>query len=166
MTDDVGQATPAGPLWEVPIHSEIWPRWRQVTWPRLRAKFSRHIPREQRQNTIERFANPRHPLEMWRSLWEPVPIKLDFHNLSPTELHGMVRRADWRSGYGPVDVLVLIGHTKEHTDDGVLEAFLAGVAAAPDLKVISFPELAEKIRQAEAAPADVIRPAAGTVFAA
>ena len=47
---------------------------------------------------------------------------------------------------GGLDVVVLIGHTKEHTDDVAFEKFLALAKAAGGLKVSGFGEIAEKLR--------------------
>lgn len=141
VESDVGQEQPEGSIWEIPIHSVMGRRYRQATWNRLRAKFSSNVPREHRREMVDRFANPRHPLRVLKSLWEPVPIKLDFHNLSPSGLVRLIRTAEWRPEHGPLDVLVLIGHTKEHCDDGAFARFLEIVAADRDLKVVSFTEL-------------------------
>ena len=46
--------------------------------------------------------------------------------------------------HGDLDVLVLIGHSKEHRDDEDFERFLAGVAADPNIKVVSMSDLAEQ----------------------
>lgn len=145
VKSDVAREEPDGTLWEIPIHSVLGRRYRQATWHRLRAKFLGHVPRAQQKELVERFADPRHPIRVLKSLWEPVPIKLDFHNLSAEQLYRMIREAEWRPEYGPVDVLVLIGHTKEHVDDAGFERFLARVAADPDLKVTTFGEIARMI---------------------
>lgn len=142
VRQDVGQEARDGSLWEVPIHSVIRRRYHQATFHRMRAKFAGNVPQEQKQDLVRRFANPRHPVGVLKSLWEPVPIKLDFHNLSPASLMRMIRQATWRPEQGPLDVLVLIGHSKEHVDDRGFDRFLAQVAADPGLKVVTFPELA------------------------
>ena len=82
-----------------------------------------------------------HPLRFLRFLWEQVPIKLDFHNVSPGKLLKMIRTAP-KPENGEPDVLVLIGHTKEHIDDRSFEKLLQMIAADSSLKVISFSDLA------------------------
>ncbi len=47
---------------------------------------------------------------------------------------------------GGLDVVVLIGHTKEHTDDAAFDKFLALAKAARGLKVSGFGEVAELLR--------------------
>ena len=47
---------------------------------------------------------------------------------------------------GDLDVLVLIGHTKEHIDDRAFEQFLKLVSRDSSLRVISLTELAEQLR--------------------
>jgi hypothetical protein len=153
VADDVGLEQVRGPLWEIPVHSELKRRFRQITPHRLRAKFSRNIPRAQQMDMVDRFANPRRPLQLLKSLLEPVPIKLDFHNMTPSELMGMIRRASWKPDLGPVDVLVLIGHTKEHVDDHSFNRFLARVAADPELKVVTFADIASQLRGEASLPA-------------
>jgi len=146
VESDVGREAADGPIWEIPIHSELRRRCAQVTWRRLRAKFANHVPQEQRRNNVERFLDPRHPLQVMRSLWEPAPVKLDFHNLSSRQMLRMIRAVDSSPERGPVDVLVLIGHSKEHVEDQTLERFLAAVAADPALRVTTFAEIARLLR--------------------
>jgi hypothetical protein len=48
---------------------------------------------------------------------------------------------------GDLDVIVLIGHSKEHRDDKEFERFLAEVAADPGLEVVSMSQIAERLRE-------------------
>ncbi len=157
VRSDVGVEEPDGSIWEIPIHSVMRRRYQQATFNRLRAKFSPKVPREQQSAMMRRFANPRHPFQMLKSLWEPAPIKLDFHNLSSGQLLRMIREADWRAEYGPLDVLVLIGHSKEHADDRVLDRFLGEVTKDPGLKVTTFAEIAQRLKAQQARSTAVTR---------
>jgi len=50
---------------------------------------------------------------------------------------------------GDLDLIVLIGHSKEHRNDADFERFLAGVAADPGLVVVSMTDVAEMLRKCE-----------------
>ena len=78
-------------------------------------------------------------------LAQPIPIKLDYHNQSPGTLVSWIKSAPPAEN-GGLDVLVLIGHTKEHTDDVAFEKFLALAKAAGGIKVSGFGEIAEALR--------------------
>jgi hypothetical protein len=142
VSDDVAQEDLEGAVWEVPIYSETKRRYRQLTLSRLKAKFSKNVPKEQQKAMVGRFATPTRPLKMLKMLLEPVPIKLDYHNLSPKDLLRMIRSAPAPTDPALPDVLVLIGHSKEHIDDEGFDRFLAAVAAEPDLDVVTFHEAA------------------------
>jgi hypothetical protein len=141
VSRDVAEADPVGPLWEVPIYSRMRRRFQQATWRRLRAKFSRNIPRTQQQDMVRQLGVGRNPVSVFKFLAQPVPIKLDFHNQSPRTLLSWIKSAPAPKNGGP-DVIVLIGHTKEHTDDRAFEAFLAITKAESHLKVAGFSEIA------------------------
>jgi hypothetical protein len=84
----------------------------------------------------------RNPLRLLQFLWQPVPIKLDFHNVSPATLLRWIRSAPPPPPGAP-DVVVLIGHTKEHIDDHAFENLLKGLGADTALKVVGFETLAK-----------------------
>lgn len=166
VTNDVAREDTGGSIWEMPIYSVKRRRFRQLTPSRLKAKFSRNVPREQQKAMVGRFAQPSRPLAMLESLLEPVPIKLDYHNLSPTELMKMIKTAPVPCDPREPDVLVLIGHTKEHIDDAAFDRFISAVAADPNLEVVTFHKIASELderhklrgqqQQKEAATADSI----------
>ena len=143
VDDDVAVEDSGGAIWEIPIYSQTKRRYRQLTPHRLKAKFSKNVPKEQQKAMVGRFAQPKHPLKMLQTLVEPVPIKLDYHNLPPAELLKMIRSAPEPEDSTLPDVLVLIGHTKEHIDDEGFDRFLAGVAADAELEVVTFHDIAE-----------------------
>jgi hypothetical protein len=86
----------------------------------------------------------RTPGSVLRFLAQRFPIKLDFHNMSSGQMLRWIRSAPSASG-GDLDVIVLIGHSKEHRDDKDFERFLAAVAADPALEVMSMSEVAERV---------------------
>ena len=98
----------------------------------------------------------RHPLETLRSFFDAVPIKLDFHNQSPGQFHRMVKAAEWRPKLGPVDLLVAIGHSKEHIDDQKFDALLSKIASDDSLKVATFADVLEKLQADEPAWAESV----------
>jgi hypothetical protein len=148
VSRDVALEDRNGALWEFPIYSEMGRRWHQATFGRIKAKFSRNVPKAQQQRMARQLGLSRNPVRFLRFLFEPVPIKLDFHNLSPAKLLQMICSAP-KAEAGLPDVLVLIGHSKEHVDDRAFEQFLRLVNADAHLKVIGFGQIAEMVAPAE-----------------
>jgi hypothetical protein len=93
---------------------------------------------------VNRLGIGRTPASVLRFLRQPFPIKLDFHNMTSGELLRWIRSAP-PPPPGDLDILVLIGHTKEHRDDQDFARFLAAVAKDPNLEVISMSEAARRI---------------------
>lgn len=145
VSRDVIQRDPSGPIWEVPIYSRMSRRFQQLTVRRLRAKFSGNIPKAQQHDMVQQLGLGRNPFTILKFLFQPIPIKLDFHNQSPRTLLNWIKSAATSENGGP-DVVVLIGHTKEHTDDRAFEKFLALAKAERGLKVAGFGEIAEMLR--------------------
>lgn len=160
VSRDVAQSDPSGPIWEVPIYSRMRRRFQQATWRRLRAKFSGNIPKAQQQDMMQQFGVGRNPISILKFLTQPVPIKLDFHNQSPRTLVSWIKSAPAPLNGGP-DVVVLIGHTKEHTDDHAFEAFLALARADRHLKVAGFAEIAEMLSARVSKNAEAVSSLAG-----
>jgi hypothetical protein len=142
VSRDVIEVDAAGPIWEVPIYSRMRRRYQQFTVRRLRAKFSKNIPKAQRADMVQKLGVKKDPVSILKFLAQPVPIKLDFHNQSPGTLVNWIKTAP-PAEKGGLDVVVLIGHTKEHTDDVAFEKFLALAKTAPGLKVSGFGEIAQ-----------------------
>ena len=145
VSRDVIEVDPAGPIWEVPIYSKMGRRFQQFTIRRLRAKFSKNIPKAQRQDMVQKLGVKKDPVSILKFLAQPIPIKLDFHNQPPSTLVHWSKSAP-ASPKGSPDVVVLIGHTKEHTDDVAFEKFLAFAKHIGGLKVSGFGEIAELLR--------------------
>lgn len=145
VKDDVGRADEGGSVWEFPIYSIMGRRYHQLTVKRLRAKFSKNVPKEKQKETMAQLeVGPGNPFRLLQFLAQPVPIKLDFHNLSVSQLMRWIRSAPSPED-GLPDVLVLIGHTKEHIDDHCFNRLLAAITMTPELKVISFDALARML---------------------
>lgn len=147
VSEDVAVADPQGPLWEVPIYSVMGRRLHQATWDRLRAKFSKHVPKAQKKDVLRQLGVGRSPVEAAKFLWQPVPIKLDFHNLSPGAFMRMVRDAP-PPAEGLPEVLVAIGHSKEHINDRSFGRLLELLAREPGLEVVTFTEVARLLAAA------------------
>jgi hypothetical protein len=145
VSRDVIEVDPAGPIWEVPIYSRPGRRFQQFTVRRLRAKFSKNIPKAQKQDMVQKLGIGKNPVKILKFLAQPIPIKLDFHNQPPHTLVSWIKSAP-RAAKGGLDVVVLIGHTKEHTDDVAFEKFLALAKAAGGLKMSGFGEIAQALR--------------------
>jgi len=145
ITRDVIEVDSAGPIWEVPIYSRMGRRFQQITLRRLRAKFSKNIPKAQKSDMVQKLGVKKNPASILKFLAQPIPIKLDFHNQPPQTLVQWSKSAP-ASPKGGLDVVVLIGHTKEHTDDVAFEKFLALAKQIGGLKVSGFGEIAELLR--------------------
>ncbi|MCF7762200.1 MAG: hypothetical protein K9N62_00850 [Verrucomicrobia bacterium] len=145
VTNDVVREDPAGAVWEFPIYSVMGRRWQQATFARFKAKFSRNVPRAQQTRLVRQLGIRRSPFAFLRFLVEPVPIKLDFHNLEPMKLLHLIRSAP-KPENGLPDVLVLIGHTKEHIDNHGFGTFLRLLDSESDIKVVGFAEVAEIVK--------------------
>jgi len=79
---------------------------------------------------------------MAKTLFQRTPVNLDFCNMAPRTLLRWIRSAPAFPASDPVDVLVLIAHTKEFVDDRGLNRFLGLVRANDDLRVTTFRGLA------------------------
>jgi len=145
VTKDVGEEDSSGAVTEVPIYSVMGRRLFQVTFRRMRAKFSRNVPKSQQKALVKQLGVRKNPFSFLKFLFQPVPIKLDFDNLSPAKLVRWIRSAP-APRRGELDVLVLIGHTKEHLDHSAFEEFLARAAREPEIRIVSMTHIAESLR--------------------
>ncbi len=143
VSRDVALEDAGGPVMELPIHSRMGRRIQQLTPRRLMAKFSKDVPREKQRELVDQLGIGRTPASVLRFLARPFPIKLDFHNMSAGQMLRWIRGAP-APPPGDLDVIVLIGHSKEHRDDRNFEEFLNGVAADPGLEVVSLSDVAEQ----------------------
>ena len=146
VSDDVARQDACGPVWEFPIYSVMGRRFNQLTLNRLRAKFSKNVPKDKQKEMITQLGiQPSNPFAVLKFLWQAVPIKLDFHNLSTARLLDLICSAP-KPANGDPDVLMLIGHTKEHVDDQRFNQLLAAIVRKPDVKVISLDNLATLVQ--------------------
>jgi hypothetical protein len=149
VREDVAVPDSSGALTEIPIHSVMGRRMNQLTWQRLRAKFSGNVPKQGQYEMLDRFGiSKRRPLQALKFLWQPVPLKLDFHNVAPRKLVKWIREAPAPHPEDPLDVLVLIGHTKEHVNPRAFEEFVRLATADGDLRIISLSQVANMLRDA------------------
>ena len=108
------------------------------------AQTLRNVPKDKQKEMIAQLElRPSSPFKALRFLWQPIPIKLDFHNLSTRRILDLIRSAPEVPCHP--DVLVLIGHTKEHLDDRRFEQLLEAIAKESSLKIISFASLAQTL---------------------
>jgi hypothetical protein len=146
VSTDVARDEENGPVLEIPIHSKMGRRIQQMTPRRLLAKFSGNVPKEKQREMVNQLGMGRSPASVARFLATPFPIKLDFHNMSARQMLRWIREAP-PAPEGDMDVIVLIGHSKEHRDHANFEAFLEGVAADDSLEVVSLSDVAERWRR-------------------
>ena len=149
---DVAVEDRDGELWEVPVHSIMKRRFQRISAKRLKAKFSKNIPEQQRKDTAQALSFNSDPLGFPRYLSERVPITLDFHNISASRLIKMILDAPAPQNNEP-DVIVLIGHSKEHVSDNDFESFIKKVSAHPELDIVSLREVAESLNKSTKAKA-------------
>jgi hypothetical protein len=143
VREDVATPDADGAITEIPVHSVMGRRFHQLTWKRLHAKFARHVPRQRQDEMMNQFGiSKRRPLGLLKFLWQPVPLKLDFHNVGPHQLLRWILSAPPPHPTDPLDVLVLIGHTKEHVDRKGFEKFVSLVTSESGLRIISLSEVA------------------------
>lgn len=143
VSTDVAREDTSGSVLEIPIYSSMGRRIQQMTPRRLLAKFSGNVPREKQREMVSQLGMGRSPASVARFLARPFPIKLDFHNMSAKQMLRWIRNAP-PAPPGDMDVIVLIGHSKEHRDHANFKTFLAGVAADPSLEVVSMSDVAER----------------------
>ena len=145
VTSDVAVEDKPGTLWEVPIASRPGRRFHQITIGRLKAKFSRHVPRAQQSRLVKQLGVRKNPVGFARFLWQPVPIKFDFHNVAPRKLARWIRCVPAPSDGSP-DIVVLIGHSKEHINDAAFETLLRELKQESNIRISSFTEMAALLR--------------------
>jgi hypothetical protein len=109
---------------------------------------------------VQQLGIGKNPVKILKFLAQPVPIKLDFHNQSPQTLVSWIK-SEPAAAKGGLDVVVLIGHTKEHTDDAAFEKFLALAKAVGGLKISGFGEIAQLLAP-RATPSAKLDDKAGT----
>jgi hypothetical protein len=146
ISGDVAREDAGGRVTEIPIYSRMGRRIQQLTPRRLMAKFSGNVPRVKQREMVKQLAIGRTPWSLLRFLRQRYPIKLDFHNMSSAQMLRWIRTAP-PAPEGDLDVIVLIGHSKEHRDDVDFERFLAAVAAHPALEVVSMSQIAERLEK-------------------
>lgn len=141
---DVAEEDHAGCVWEIPIDSVMGRRLHQVTFGRLKAKFSRNVPQKRQKDMMRDLGISRNPAQLVRFLWQPVPLKLDFHNVAPAKLTRWIKQAP-APAPGELDVVMLIGHTKEHINDRAFGELLRRLNQESSLRVSSLDEIASLI---------------------
>ncbi|MCX6868263.1 MAG: hypothetical protein NTV46_19065 [Verrucomicrobia bacterium] len=144
VSEDVAVVDEEGPVTEIPIYSRMGRRFQQLTPRRLLAKFSGNIPKEQQRDMVKQLEIGRTPASVLRFLAQRFPIKLDFHNMSSGQMLRWIRNTP-PAPDGDLDVIVLIGHSKEHRDDADFERLLAAVATDSAFEVVSMNEIAERL---------------------
>ena len=145
VQNDVCREDAKGFVWEIPIHSVMRRQLHKINRQSLRAKFSRNIPKARQRETVEQLGIPKNPFKMARFLLQPAAIKLDFHNMSPVSLVKWIRAASPPASEDALDVLVLMGHTKEHQDDHSFARLLQLLCKDTTLRVTGLTEIANKL---------------------
>jgi hypothetical protein len=147
---DVAVADASGPLWEVPIGSKPGRRLHQLTWGRLKAKFSTNIPKAQQTRLVKQLGVRRNPFKLARFLTQPVPLKFDFHNVAPAKLVRWIQDLP-APAPGELDVVVLIGHSKEHIDDVGFERIVRGIKKS-GMQIVGLEKIARELSKKSSPP--------------
>jgi len=115
FSTDVSVPDPRGPLWEIPIHSEMVPFWEMLG--RKRLQLERRVP-----DDADSAQLSRHWLDRLRFRH---PRKLDFCRMTFEEMRavteGLLRDGESRAAGR---VVVAIGHTKDLVDFEAIHRFL------------------------------------------
>lgn len=149
VTNDVAVEDSAGDVWEYPIYSVMGRRWQQATLGRLKAKFSRNVPKHRQKQMVHQLGLSRNPIQLLKFLFQPAPIKLDYHNLTPTKLLSYIRTAPLPKSDLP-DVLISIGHSKEHLHDESFSEFLRLVTQESNVNIVGFGSVTRATKALEA----------------
>jgi len=144
VSQDVAVEDSSGALWEVPIASKPGRRYQQLTPARLKAKFSRNVPKEQQSRMVGQLGLRKNPANVLKLLAQRVPIKFDFHNLSPRRLAAWIADVPAPAD-GSLDVVVLIGHSKEHINDSAFDALLRRLTENAGIRIVGFSEIAARL---------------------
>ncbi len=116
--NDVVTPDPAGPLFEVPIFTEMAPFWRMVTSKRLGFTNGSGLSSKSFSQKLNRV---RDLFRFW------YPLKLDFCRMTLNEMTSMISRTIREDQEDPTVYrpLVAIGHTKDFADPKSVEDFFA-----------------------------------------
>jgi hypothetical protein len=144
---DVTAADPRGSLMEIPIHTEMVPLWRMQAAKRLALG-----------NTFG--AAGRRPVGAFNRIRDFLrlnhPLKLDFCRLTAAQMIAMVRRileVD-RKEPGIHRPIVAIGHTKDLSDLGAVDEFLAFLNAN-GIAVTTFRDIYPKLGRPKSKPVEI-----------
>ncbi len=115
--NDVNVADANGPLWEIPIHTQLVPFWQMLGGKRLKLQKKAHsagngIPLPHRMRDFLRFRYPR---------------KLDFCRMSFEEMREAIEGVleEGQEGGEERKLVVAIGHSKDFVDSDAIWRFLA-----------------------------------------
>ncbi|HEX2955526.1 MAG TPA: hypothetical protein VHO70_01770 [Chitinispirillaceae bacterium] len=139
VKEDVAVEDPSGTLTEIPIGSRMQWRFQQLSYGRIKAKFSRKVPREKQQETLKEIGVSKNPLSVIRFLLKKAPTKFDIHNVEARTLLKLIKSSCHLKD-NPQTV-VLIGHTKEHLSDNNVENFLGSIQKNSGLRPVTFNKL-------------------------
>lgn len=145
ISQDVGIPDELGQLIEVPIFSRIGRRMQQITLKRLLAKFSKNVPKAKQKEMVDQLGIGKSPLALFNFLTQKFPIKLDYHNMGARKMLKWIRNAPQQMN-DELDIIMLIGHSKEHIRDRDLDQLLAEVAKDPNIEVISLSDTSKKLK--------------------
>lgn len=154
VDQDVGRECVTGKVSEIPIYSKMGRRIQQATPRRLLAKFSKNTPKTKQKQMMKSLGVGKNPAKIAKFLMKRFPIKLDYHNMSASQLIRWIKNAP-KAADGELDVLMTIGHTKEHRDDQNFAAFLKGIEKEPNLKAISLSEFSTMLANQRSFPKPV-----------
>lgn len=142
IEDNVAVNSATGRVWEIPITSIMGRRWNQISITRILAKFSKKIPKKQREYFVSELKLSKNPLKFLTFLLSPTPIKLDYHNQSVAQMVKMMKRVSGAEK-NRYSINVMIGHTKEHRDTNILNELFKRISEDQSFTVSTFSKIVE-----------------------
>ncbi len=136
VMDDVAVKNSEGLITEIPIGSKMQWRFQQLSYNRIKAKFSGNVPKEKQQETLREIGVSKNPLSILRFLLKKAPTKFDIHNVEAKKLLRLLKTY-YKKEEGTRTV-VLIGHTKEHISDTNVDNFFRLLKNNQDLRPVTF----------------------------
>ncbi len=145
ISSDVAVIDTSGTVFEFPILSIMKRRWNQISLKRMKAKFSKNVPKVRQKEMISELGISYNPIKFLKFLLSPIPLKIDFHNLSANQLLKMLKALLLKMDNDQYSIMVLIGHTKEYVDNYSLESFFHSLKKNNHYIITTFSQIAKLV---------------------
>lgn len=137
FTDDVNKPSESGLLLEIPIFTKMIPTWQFLRGKRL--DLERKVPSDE--GLTDKISRRIKDFLRWK-----VPLKFDFCRLNFQELLSITEEIVASDRKHPQDYkpIVLIGHTKDNPDIGMISTFLDHIRDK-NIRTVTFEETYRKL---------------------